>query len=53
MEERLTAVPCAICGKPVRIEECKTNGIGEPVHLACLMERAQEENKKRNALTAQ
>jgi endogenous inhibitor of DNA gyrase (YacG/DUF329 family) len=35
MAERLTTLPCAICGKAVRIEECKVNDFGEPVHEAC------------------
>ena len=37
MEERLTAVPCVICCRLVRINECKTNDLGEPVHEACLV----------------
>jgi len=49
MEERLTAVPCVICCKPVRLDECKTNDLGEPVHEACLAERLNEEAKKRKA----
>jgi len=39
MEERLTAVPCVICCRPVRLNEFKTNDLGEPVHEACLVER--------------
>jgi hypothetical protein len=39
MEERLTAVPCVVCGRPVPLYECKTNDLGEPVHKACLVER--------------
>ena len=35
MEERITTLPCAICGKPVRLEECKVNDFGKPVHEAC------------------
>jgi len=38
MEERLTAVPCVVCSRPVRLDECKTNDFGEPVHEACLVE---------------
>ena len=49
MEERLTTVPCVICCKPVRFDECKTNDLGEPVHEACLAERLNEEAKKRKA----
>ena len=39
MEERLTAVPCVLCGRPVRLYDCKTNDLGEPVQEACLVER--------------
>jgi hypothetical protein len=38
VKERLTAVPCVVCGQPVRLYECKTNDLGEPVHEACLVE---------------
>jgi len=38
MKERLTAVPCVVCGRPVLLYECKTNDLGEPVHEACLVE---------------
>jgi len=53
MQERLTAVPCVICGKPVSLNECKTNDIGEPVHEACLAERLLEEVKKRQTTLTQ
>ena len=49
MEERLTAVPCTICNRPVRLNECKLNDLGEPVHEACLAERLEEETKRRKA----
>jgi hypothetical protein len=49
MEERLTAVPCTICSRPVRLNECKLNDLGEPAHEACLAERLEEETKKRKA----
>jgi hypothetical protein len=52
MEERLTSVPCVICGKPVRLEECKTNDLGEPVHEACLAERLKEESKRQKPAVA-
>ena len=42
MVERLTTVSCALCGKPVRLDECKVNVFGEPVHEACLAEQAKE-----------
>lgn len=42
----LIAVPCAICGKPVPIAECKTNEIGEPAHESCYAERVKEEIKR-------
>jgi len=38
MEERLIAVPCVICCRPVLLSECKINDLGEPVHEACLVE---------------
>lgn len=43
MEDRLTAVPCAICTKPVRLDECKINDLGEAVHDACYPEQLKEE----------
>ena len=50
MEERLTYVPCAICGTPVRVSDCKTNEIGEPVHASCLAERTKsKDDRKHNA----
>jgi len=49
MEERLTNVPCVICSKPVRLDECKVNDFGEPVHESCLAERLEEETKRRKA----
>lgn len=49
MEDRLTAVPCVICARPVRLDECKVNDLGEPVHEGCLAERLKEEIKKRKA----
>jgi endogenous inhibitor of DNA gyrase (YacG/DUF329 family) len=39
MVGRVTAIPCVICGKPVRQEECKVNDLGEPVHLSCIAEK--------------
>jgi hypothetical protein len=33
----------------VRLDECKTNDLGEPVHEVCLAERMHEELKKRKA----
>jgi hypothetical protein len=52
MEERLTSVPCVICGNPVRLEECKTNDLGEPVHEVCFAERLKEESKNRKPAIA-
>jgi hypothetical protein len=49
MEERLTAIPCVICSKPVRLDECKVNDLGEPVHESCLAERLKEEIKRDKA----
>ena len=42
MVERLTTVACPLCKKPVRLDECKVNVFGEPVHEACLAEQAKE-----------
>ena len=47
MEDRLTAVQCAICNRPVRLDECKVNDLGEPVHESCLAEHVKEEIKRR------
>ena len=49
MIERLTAVPCAICGKPVPLTACTTNDLGEPTHEACIAERLKEDSRKRKA----
>jgi hypothetical protein len=46
MGERVRTVPCTICCKPVRLEECKVNDLGQPVHESCLAERMTEEVKK-------
>jgi len=47
MAERLTIFVCVICGKPVRLEECKVNDLGEPVHELCYAQKLKEETKKR------
>ena len=49
MEELLTTVPCTFCNRPVRLDECELNDLGEPAHEACLAERRKEEIKKRKA----
>ena len=49
MEDRLTHVPCVICSKPVRLNECKVNDLGEPVHEDCYAEEFKEESTRRNA----
>jgi len=49
MEDRLTHVPCVICGERVRLEECKLNDLGEPVHESCLAERLKKEIKRGNS----
>nr|UXE41676.1 hypothetical protein Hi04_10k_c5966_00009 [uncultured bacterium] len=46
MKERLTAVPCVICNRSVRLNECELNDLGEPAHEACLAERSKEETKE-------
>ena len=46
-EERFTAVPCTICNRPVRLNECKVNDLGEPAHEDCLADQLKEEIKKR------
>jgi hypothetical protein len=49
MEQRLISVLCVICGKPVRLGECQSNDLGEPVHEACLADRLKQEINKRKA----
>jgi len=51
MEERLIAISCVICSKPVRLDECKVNDLGEPVHESCLAEHLKEEIKRGKATT--
>lgn len=46
MAERLTTFVCAICGKPVRLGECKVNDFGEPVHEECYAEKHKEEKEE-------
>ena len=46
MGERVRTVCCNICGRPVRLEECKVNDLGQPVHETCLGEGMTEEVKK-------
>lgn len=50
--ERLRVISCTICGKPVRLEECKINDFGKPVHEDCLARQIKEDLEKRNTPTA-
>ena len=52
MEESLTSVPCAICGQPVRLQGCKLNDLGEPIHEVCLAEQLKEKIRKHKAALA-
>jgi hypothetical protein len=45
--ERLTTFTCRICRKPVSLEECITDDIGEPVHPDCYAELKIQEAKKK------
>jgi len=47
MGERVRTVTCTICGKPVRLEECQVNDLGQPVQETCLAERITEDSRKR------
>ena len=47
MGERVRTVSCTICSKPVCLEECKVNDLGQPVHETCQAERMMYEVKKR------
>jgi hypothetical protein len=44
--ERVRTVSCTICGKPVRLEECEVNDLGQPVHEACLAQGMMERTKE-------
>jgi hypothetical protein len=33
---------CAICGRPVDLNDCKTNGEGQTVHGECLAKKLSE-----------
>jgi hypothetical protein len=48
MADGLTSVNCVICSKPVPVEECLFNEVGDPLHDACLARwmQAKEERKK-------
>ena len=50
MGERVRTVPGTICGKPVRLEECKVYDLGQPAYETCLAEQIMEELKKRTQL---
>jgi hypothetical protein len=50
MDQRVIAVACAICHKPVRLEECEVSDLGAPAHEDCLAERLKEEIRKRKPL---
>ena len=52
LEERVTTLPCILCGKPVGLQECKVNDFGQPLHEACLMQQLKEEERKRRVITA-
>ena len=45
MEDRLTAVPCVICGQLVLLDECKVTEFGQPMHKACLAELLERQIK--------
>jgi hypothetical protein len=54
-DERLTTFLCRICGKPVSLQECITDDIGEPVHKDCyaeLKEKEAKKNDRKNSLAA-
>lgn len=36
------AVPCSICGMPVRLDQCKTDENGHAVHAGCYVEKVSE-----------
>ena len=46
MAELLTSVTCAICHRPVRLEECKADDFGRRVHEMCFAEWMIEDQKK-------
>ena len=50
MGERVRTVTCTICGKPLPLEECKVNDLGQPVHEICIAELMTEEAKKRTTV---
>ena len=53
MAERITTFNCIICGKPVRLDECKVTDLGDPVHETCLAERIKQEERERSRLSAE
>jgi antirestriction protein len=46
MAELLTSIMCAICHRPVRLEECKADDFGRRVHEMCFAEWMIEDQKK-------
>jgi len=38
------AVPCSICGVPVRLDQCKIDENGLAVHARCYVEKVSERN---------
>jgi hypothetical protein len=51
-DERLTTFLCQICGKPVSLQECTTNALGEPVHPGCYVALMKKEEVKKKPTVA-
>jgi hypothetical protein len=43
MPDGITSVKCWMCGKPIPLEECKTDDHGHVVHEDCYAEVAVQE----------
>ncbi len=48
MREKIT-VNCSMCGKPVALEECKSDDHGHPVHEDCYVAEVVVAAQKKSA----
>jgi hypothetical protein len=46
---RRTIFTCWICNKPVHLNECMTDALGDPVHKTCHAQMMKDEKERRDA----
>ena len=47
MSEKITSLTCWICGKSVRLEDCKSDDYGHTVHEECYIAAVLAEQKQK------